>query len=62
VTVRPVSRRGPDVAKDAIWTVAQLQELFDEWVIAGFTDRSTVRTHPDLRLLIDYMSATESIE
>ena len=29
---RDTTRRGPDVADEAIWTVAQLQELFDEWV------------------------------
>jgi hypothetical protein len=33
-TGRDTTRRGPDVADEAIWTVAQLQELFDEWVIA----------------------------
>jgi hypothetical protein len=38
-TGRDTTRRGPDVAKDAIWTVAQLQELFDEWVIACWQNR-----------------------
>ena len=33
-TGRDPTRRGPDAAEEAIWTVAQLQELFDEWVIA----------------------------
>jgi Mu transposase, C-terminal len=33
-TGRDTTRRGPDVAEEAIWTVAQLQELFDEWAIA----------------------------
>jgi hypothetical protein len=36
---RDTTRRGPDVAEDAIWTVAQLQELFDEWVIACWQNR-----------------------
>jgi hypothetical protein len=31
---RDTTRRDPDVAREAIWTVAQLQELFDEWVVA----------------------------
>ena len=57
---RDTTRRGPRVAEEAAWTVAQLQELFDEWVVAFFTDHRTVRTCPDLRLLIDYMSTTES--
>ena len=38
-TGRDTTRRGPDVAEDAVWTVAQLQELFDEWVIAGWQNR-----------------------
>jgi hypothetical protein len=59
-TGRDTTRRGPEVAEDAVWTVAQLQELFDEWVVAGFTDRRTVSICPDLRLFIGCMSATES--
>jgi len=38
-TGRDTTRRGPDAAEDAIWTVAQLQELFDEWVIACWQNR-----------------------
>jgi hypothetical protein len=38
-TGRDTTRRGPDVAEDAIWTVAQLQELFDEWVVACWQNR-----------------------
>jgi Mu transposase, C-terminal len=36
---RDTTRRGPDVAEEAIWTVAQLQELFDEWVVACWQNR-----------------------
>lgn len=36
---RDTTRRGPDVADEAIWTVAQLQELFDEWVVACWQTR-----------------------
>jgi hypothetical protein len=36
---RDTTRRGSDVADEAIWTVAQLQELFDEWVIACWQNR-----------------------
>lgn len=61
-TGRDVTRRGPDVAAQAAWSLADLQELLDEWVIAGFTDRCIVSTCPDLRLLMDYMSVTESAE
>ena len=37
---RDTTRRGPDVDAEAVWTVAQLQELFDEWVIACWQTRS----------------------
>jgi hypothetical protein len=36
---RDTTRRGPDVDAEAVWTVAQLQELFDEWVIACWQNR-----------------------
>jgi Mu transposase, C-terminal len=38
-TGRDTTRRGPDIAEEAIWTVGQLQELFDEWVIACWQNR-----------------------
>jgi hypothetical protein len=38
-TGRDTTRRGPDAAGEAIWTVAQLQELFDEWVITCWQNR-----------------------
>lgn len=38
-TGRDTTRRGPDVAEQALWTVAQLQELFDEWVVACWQNR-----------------------
>jgi hypothetical protein len=38
-TGRDPTRRGPDAAGDALWTVVQLQELFDEWVIACWQNR-----------------------
>jgi len=36
---RDTTRRGPDVAEEATWTVAQLQELFEEWAIACWQNR-----------------------
>src|SRR6266404_5980606 len=55
-----VENRGKDAETGAVWSMVELQELLDEWIVAGFTDRSTACTCPDLRLLIEYMSATES--
>lgn len=45
-TGRDVSRRGARVDDEAVWTVPQLQELFDQWVIAGWAPRP----HDGLRL------------
>lgn len=36
---RDTTRRGPDAEGEAIWTVAQLQELFDEWIVACWQNR-----------------------
>lgn len=38
-TGRDTTRRGPNVAEQATWTVEQLQELFDEWVVACWQTR-----------------------
>ncbi len=38
-TGRDVTRRGADVAERAVWSLPDLQELFDEWVIAGWQSR-----------------------
>jgi hypothetical protein len=38
-TGRDVTRRGADVAERAVWSLPELQELFDEWVIAGWQTR-----------------------
>lgn len=35
-----VAMRGKDPAAEAVFTVAQLQDLFDEWVVAGRTGRT----------------------
>jgi hypothetical protein len=36
---RDTTRRGPDVDAEAVWTVARLQVLFDEWVAACWQNR-----------------------
>ncbi len=45
-TGRDVTHRGAHVAEDAVWTLPQLQELFDQWVIVGWQPRP----HDGLRL------------
>ena len=34
-----VTRRGRDVAAEAVWTLPQLQDLLDEWIVAGWQNR-----------------------
>lgn len=38
--------------------MAELQALLDEWIVAVCTDRGSADTGSDLRLFIEYMSAT----
>ncbi|WP_226962321.1 hypothetical protein [Streptomyces sp. C8S0] len=35
-----VSQRGAAAEQDACWSLAQLQELLDEWVICGWQERA----------------------
>ena len=34
-----VTRRGADPAAEAVWTLPQLQDLLDEWIVAGWQNR-----------------------
>lgn len=34
-----VERRGRHVEQQAVWSLLELQELLDEWIISAFTDR-----------------------
>ena len=38
-TGRDVTRRGTDVADRAVWPLADLQELLDEWIVCGWQSR-----------------------
>ncbi|WP_433282870.1 Mu transposase C-terminal domain-containing protein [Pseudonocardia xinjiangensis] len=38
-TGRAVSHRGADVQAEAAWSLAQLQDLLDEWIVAGWQTR-----------------------
>ncbi len=44
-TGRDVANRGSDIADRAVWSLPELQELFDEWVVAGWQ----ARPHEGLR-------------
>lgn len=48
-TGRDVTRRGADVEGQAVWSIGELQDLFDQWVIAGWQPRPhDGLRHPDL--------------
>jgi hypothetical protein len=51
-------RRGRHVEQQAVWSLLELQDLLDEWIVRVFTDRRNSDTGSELRLCIDYMSAT----
>ena len=34
-----VERRGKNAEEGAVWSMAGLQALLDEWIVAAFTDR-----------------------
>ncbi len=38
-TGRDVTRRGADVVERAVWSVTDLQDLLDEWIVAGWQPR-----------------------
>ena len=40
-----VEHRGKDAEAGAVWSMAELQALLDEWVVDRFTDRSA-RSNP----------------
>jgi len=48
-TGRDVTRRGADVDAAAVWSLAELQDLFDQWVLAGWQPRPhDGLRHPEL--------------
>lgn len=38
-TGRSTDHRGRNLDKQPLWSLPELQELFDEWLVARFTDR-----------------------
>lgn len=53
-----VERRGKNAEQAAVWSMAGLQALLDEWIVAGFSDRSDSENRLDLVLCVADMSAT----
>jgi transposase InsO family protein len=48
-TGRDTTRRGRQPEAEAAWTIAELQDLLDEWIVCGFTDRFDLDLPSDLR-------------
>ncbi|MFG2006649.1 hypothetical protein ACGFNU_46635 [Spirillospora sp. NPDC048911] len=57
-----VADRGADPEGDAVLAVEEMEHVIATWIVVDFTDRGSVNPHSDLRLLKDYMSATEGVE
>jgi putative transposase len=46
---RSAEYRGRGTEGKAVWSLPELQDLLDQWIIAEFTDRSGLDLPPDLR-------------
>jgi hypothetical protein len=49
---RTPERRGRHVEDQPLWSMAELQEMLDECLVAVFTEHRPISTRPDLRLLV----------
>jgi hypothetical protein len=56
------NRRGDHVEQHAAWTVPEVQDLLDEWLIAGSTGRSGLDVRSDLRRYMAYLLSMEDQE
>jgi putative transposase len=48
-TGRGVEYRGRGIEKNAVWSLPELQDLLDQWLIGIFTDRNSPNMVFDLR-------------
>jgi hypothetical protein len=49
--------RGRNADQDAVFSLIELQDLLDEWIVTGFTDRRGNYYTADLRRCVAYMFA-----
>ena len=54
-----VTRRGRDVAAEAVWTLPQLQDLLDEWVVVVFSNRFKINILDELLFYVANMFVTK---
>ncbi|MET9467699.1 hypothetical protein ABZY44_23435 [Streptomyces sp. NPDC006544] len=55
---RTAEHRGRDVEDEPLWSMLEIQEFLDEWLVAEFTDRRSSDICSELRRFADYMSVT----
>ena len=53
-----VENRGKDADQAAAWSLLELQELLDEWLVNCFSDRPTCKQRSDLDFHVACMSVT----
>jgi len=53
-----VERRGQNAEAGAVWSMAELQALLDEWIVACFSDHFKINMCSDLLLHVTNVSAT----
>ncbi|MFG2525618.1 hypothetical protein [Streptomyces sp. NPDC048527] len=57
---RTAEHRGRCVEDEPLWSMLEIQEFLDEWLVGSFTDRGRSFSGLDLRRFIDYMCVTAS--
>ena len=55
---RNADRRGRRVEEQPLWSLLQMQDLLDEWLIFRFSDRPTCKPRCDLGFHVACMSVT----
>ncbi len=53
-----VERRGKNAGQGAVWSIIELQDLLDEWIVAVFSDRFKINICLDLLFHVTDMSVT----
>ncbi len=53
-----VERRGKNAGQGAVWSIIELQDLLDEWIVAVFSDRFKINICLDLLFHVANMSVT----
>ena len=55
---RSAEFRGASPEREPLWSLMELQDLLDEWIVAGFSDRFKINICLDLLFHVANMSVT----